>query len=150
MRKAIPAIDIGSLAKRMSELLDPGMSWKDVEWLRHIWKGTFILKGVLHSDEARRAASEGVDGLIVSNMCSAGFSARASALLNEAWTGAGRSGTPAVIQYMPCAVSEDREAAIAAANPSVSINLAESRVAGMAFKLDASASKATGIASMTR
>ncbi|MBL8457897.1 MAG: S8 family serine peptidase [Zoogloea sp.] len=37
-------------------------------------------------------------------------------------------------------------AAIAAANPSVSINLAESRVAGMAFKLDASASKATGSA----
>jgi L-lactate dehydrogenase (cytochrome)/(S)-mandelate dehydrogenase len=61
------AIDIGSLAKRMSELLDPGMSWKDVEWLRQIWKGTFILKGVLHPDEARKAASEGIDGLIVSN-----------------------------------------------------------------------------------
>lgn len=59
------------------------------------------------------------DGLIVSNMCSAGFSARAASLLKDAWGGAGRSGTPAVIQYMPCAVSEDREAAVAAAKRAV-------------------------------
>ena len=45
-------IDIGSLAKRMSSLLDTSMSWKDVEWLRNIWKGPLILKGILHPDEA--------------------------------------------------------------------------------------------------
>jgi L-lactate dehydrogenase (cytochrome)/(S)-mandelate dehydrogenase len=61
------AIDIGSLAKRMSELLDPSMSWSDVAWLRKVWKGPLILKGVLHPDEARKAVEHGVDAVIVSN-----------------------------------------------------------------------------------
>ncbi len=60
-------IDIGSLAKRMSELLDPSMSWKDVAWLRKIWKGPLIIKGILHPEEAKQAVARGVDGLIVSN-----------------------------------------------------------------------------------
>ncbi|MGB8314933.1 MAG: alpha-hydroxy acid oxidase [Aestuariivirga sp.] len=60
-------IDIGSLAKRMSQLLDPSMSWKDVDWLRKIWKGPLILKGILHPGEAREAVARGVDGVIVSN-----------------------------------------------------------------------------------
>ncbi len=60
-------IDIGSLAKRMSELLDPAMAWKDVEWLRKIWKGPLILKGIMHPDEACRAIDHGIDGVIVSN-----------------------------------------------------------------------------------
>ena len=60
-------IDIGSLAKRMSSLLDTSMSWKDVEWLRNIWKGPLILKGILHPDEATEAIARGVDGVIVSN-----------------------------------------------------------------------------------
>ena len=61
------AIDIGSLAKRMSELLDAGMSWQDVDRLRKVWKGPLILKGVLHPDEAREAVKRGVDAVIVSN-----------------------------------------------------------------------------------
>jgi L-lactate dehydrogenase (cytochrome)/(S)-mandelate dehydrogenase len=32
-----------------------------------LWKGPFLLKGVLHPDEARQAKARGVDGLIVSN-----------------------------------------------------------------------------------
>jgi L-lactate dehydrogenase (cytochrome)/(S)-mandelate dehydrogenase len=60
-------IDIGSLAKRMSELLDPSMSWKDVVWLRKIWKGPLLIKGILHPDEAKLAVKHGVDGVIVSN-----------------------------------------------------------------------------------
>ena len=60
-------IDIGSLAKRMSELLDPAMSWKDVEWLRKIWKGPLLIKGILHPEEVKQAVARGVDGVIVSN-----------------------------------------------------------------------------------
>lgn len=59
--------DIKKLAGRMASLLDPSMSWKDVEDLRKIWSGPLILKGVLHPDEARQAAERGVDGIIVSN-----------------------------------------------------------------------------------
>lgn len=59
--------DMATLAARMNELLDPSMNWADVAELRRRWKGTLLLKGVMHPDEARRACDEGVDGLIVSN-----------------------------------------------------------------------------------
>jgi isopentenyl diphosphate isomerase/L-lactate dehydrogenase-like FMN-dependent dehydrogenase len=59
--------DIGDIAARMGSILDPGMSWPDVEWLRGLWKGPLLLKGVLHPREAAQAARSGVDGLIVSN-----------------------------------------------------------------------------------
>jgi isopentenyl diphosphate isomerase/L-lactate dehydrogenase-like FMN-dependent dehydrogenase len=59
--------DIGSLARRMAELLDPAMSWRDVAWLRQRWKGPLVLKGVQHPDEARKAVDHGVDAVIVSN-----------------------------------------------------------------------------------
>jgi L-lactate dehydrogenase (cytochrome)/(S)-mandelate dehydrogenase len=59
--------DIVSLAAYMAGMLDPTLSWKDVDWLRGIWRGPLLLKGVLHPDEARRAVEHGVDGVIVSN-----------------------------------------------------------------------------------
>ena len=43
------------------------MSWRDVEWLRGIWKGPLLLKGILHPKEAAEAVARGVDGVIVSN-----------------------------------------------------------------------------------
>jgi L-lactate dehydrogenase (cytochrome)/(S)-mandelate dehydrogenase len=51
----------------MGSLLDPALSWQDVEWLRRLWDRPLLLKGVLHPDEARKAVACGVDGLIVSN-----------------------------------------------------------------------------------
>lgn len=59
--------EIRKLAGRMPSLLDPAMSWEDVDALRRQWKGPLILKGVLSPDEARMAAEHGVDGVIVSN-----------------------------------------------------------------------------------
>ncbi len=59
--------DILSLARHLNELLDPALCWRDVAWLREIWSGPLILKGVLHPDEARAAIDHGVDGVIVSN-----------------------------------------------------------------------------------
>ncbi len=50
-----------------SEVLEPRLTWKDVEWLRGIAKVPVLLKGVLDADDAKRAAEAGVDGLIVSN-----------------------------------------------------------------------------------
>ena len=48
-------------------MFDPGMAWADVDDIRKRWKGTFLLKGLVHPDEARRAVDHGVDGIIVSN-----------------------------------------------------------------------------------
>ena len=61
------AADVKAVAGRMSALLDPSMSWADVDTLRAIWKGPLILKGILYPAEARAALDHGVDGLIVSN-----------------------------------------------------------------------------------
>lgn len=60
-------VDITTLAGRMASLLDPSMSWDDVDELRRMWTGPLILKGVLHPQEARTALDHGIDGLIVSN-----------------------------------------------------------------------------------
>jgi L-lactate dehydrogenase (cytochrome) len=59
--------DIKVLAGRMASLLDPAMSWADVDALRRIWTGPLLLKGVLHPAEVRAAFDHGIDGLIVSN-----------------------------------------------------------------------------------
>jgi isopentenyl diphosphate isomerase/L-lactate dehydrogenase-like FMN-dependent dehydrogenase len=59
--------DLKFLAGRMASLLDPSMSWQDVDELRNIWSGPLLLKGILHPDEARRAVERGVDSVIVSN-----------------------------------------------------------------------------------
>jgi L-lactate dehydrogenase (cytochrome)/(S)-mandelate dehydrogenase len=59
--------DLGALAGKMAGLLDPSLSWRDVEWLRSVWKGPFIVKGILHPKEAAEAVARGVDGVIVSN-----------------------------------------------------------------------------------
>jgi (S)-mandelate dehydrogenase len=42
-------------------------TWQDLETYRRLWPGTLAVKGVLHIDDARRAAEMGVDGIIVSN-----------------------------------------------------------------------------------
>ncbi len=59
--------DIVSLAAHIAGLLDPTLNWRDVDWLRGIWRGPLLLKGVLHPDEARAALDHGIDGVIVSN-----------------------------------------------------------------------------------
>jgi L-lactate dehydrogenase (cytochrome) len=43
------------------------LSWSDIAWIRGAWKGKLVLKGILHPEDARRAAAEGMDGIIVSN-----------------------------------------------------------------------------------
>ena len=59
--------DIKTMAGRMASLLDPAMSWNDVDELRKIWSKPLILKGVLHPDEAKEAVARGIDALVVSN-----------------------------------------------------------------------------------
>ena len=59
--------NLSQLAGRMSELLDPAMTWDDVRWVRDIWKGPMILKGVLHPEDAAKAIDMGVDSVVVSN-----------------------------------------------------------------------------------
>jgi L-lactate dehydrogenase (cytochrome) len=46
---------------------DTSVTWKDIEWLRGIWKGKLILKGIQEAQDAVAATGVGADGLVVSN-----------------------------------------------------------------------------------
>lgn len=50
-----------------SAVLEPRLTWKDVDWLRGFAKVPVLLKGILDADDAKRAVEAGVSGLIVSN-----------------------------------------------------------------------------------
>lgn len=45
----------------------PMPTWEDVAWLRELWGGPFMLKGVMRVDDARRAVDAGVTAISVSN-----------------------------------------------------------------------------------
>jgi heme/flavin dehydrogenase (mycofactocin system) len=45
----------------------PQPTWSDIEWLREQWGGPFLVKGVMHPDDARRAVEIGADAISVSN-----------------------------------------------------------------------------------
>lgn len=46
---------------------DPGVTWRDIDWLRARWRGRILLKGILDVDDARAAVNAGVEGIVVSN-----------------------------------------------------------------------------------
>ncbi len=55
------------LSKWISEQFDPTLSWKDVEWIKSLWPGKLILKGILDVEDARAAVKSGAAALVVSN-----------------------------------------------------------------------------------
>lgn len=61
------ATSLGALLAWTTTALDPSVTWKDLEWVRGLWKGPLILKGVLDEDDAREAAAAGAEGIVVSN-----------------------------------------------------------------------------------
>jgi L-lactate dehydrogenase (cytochrome) len=59
--------DVKTLAAWVSRQFDPTFSWKDLEWIRSLWPGKIILKGILDVEDARIAAQTGASGIVVSN-----------------------------------------------------------------------------------
>jgi len=43
------------------------VAWSDLKWIREVWNGPIVIKGVLTGDDARRAVDEGAEALVVSN-----------------------------------------------------------------------------------
>ncbi|MEM9514529.1 MAG: alpha-hydroxy acid oxidase [Actinomycetota bacterium] len=56
-----------SLAEHMHRQFDDALSWDDIEWLRSVWEGPIILKGVQSVADAKQAVAEGVDAIALSN-----------------------------------------------------------------------------------
>lgn len=47
-------------------MLDPSATWKDIAWLRSIWPGKLVIKGIGNPADAVSAVEAGADGLVVS------------------------------------------------------------------------------------
>jgi L-lactate dehydrogenase (cytochrome) len=56
-----------TLADYINTQFDPSLSWADVEWLRSVWDGPLVLKGVQTLDDAVLAADAGVEAIALSN-----------------------------------------------------------------------------------
>jgi isopentenyl diphosphate isomerase/L-lactate dehydrogenase-like FMN-dependent dehydrogenase len=48
-------------------MFDPSFRWDDVRRFRDLWPGKLLVKGILRADDAERAVSAGVDGIVLSN-----------------------------------------------------------------------------------
>ena len=46
---------------------DASIGWRDLDWIRRLWKGPIIIKGILDAEDARDAVRFGADGIVVSN-----------------------------------------------------------------------------------
>ena len=56
-----------SLSAYVNSQFDPDLSWSDVEWLRSVWSGPIVIKGVQCVADAVLAADHGVDAVALSN-----------------------------------------------------------------------------------
>lgn len=59
--------DVTSLAQWTNGQFDPALSWKDVDWIKKIWPGKLIIKGILDVEDAKTAVKLGADAIVVSN-----------------------------------------------------------------------------------
>jgi L-lactate dehydrogenase (cytochrome) len=46
---------------------DRSVTWKDLDWVREVWDGPIVVKGILDVDDAKDAVKAGAQGLVVSN-----------------------------------------------------------------------------------
>jgi L-lactate dehydrogenase (cytochrome) len=57
----------GTVADLLDKLFDPTMTIDDLNWLRSIWSGPLIVKGIQTVDDARRVVDAGADAIVLSN-----------------------------------------------------------------------------------
>ena len=61
------ADSLTTLAQWIASQFDPTLSWHDLKWIRELWPGKLIIKGIMDAGDARLAAEHGVDAIVVSN-----------------------------------------------------------------------------------
>ncbi|CAN7545975.1 alpha-hydroxy acid oxidase [Variovorax paradoxus] len=54
-------------AALLSRTMDRRLTWESLGWLRKLWDGPLLVKGLLGAEDARRAVRHGADGIVVSN-----------------------------------------------------------------------------------
>ena len=61
------AKSLTTLSQWIAGQFDPTLSWQDFEWVKKLWGGRIILKGILDAEDAKIAAGCGADAIVVSN-----------------------------------------------------------------------------------
>jgi L-lactate dehydrogenase (cytochrome) len=59
--------DLTKLSEWTASQFDTTLNWKDIDWIRSIWPGKLILKGILDVEDAEIAAKTGAQAIVVSN-----------------------------------------------------------------------------------
>ena len=59
--------NLGTLSEWVKQQFDPSFDWHDLEWVRKLWPGKLIVKGILDPEDARIAVEAGADAVLVSN-----------------------------------------------------------------------------------
>lgn len=59
--------DVGAITQWINAQFDSSLSWKDLDWLRALWPGKLVVKGVMDAEDAREAVARGADAVVVSN-----------------------------------------------------------------------------------
>ena len=68
LREAVEfANDLNAFKAFIDSQFDPSVTWEDIAWLRTLWKGKLMVKGVMTGEDARAAVDVGADSVIVSN-----------------------------------------------------------------------------------
>src|ERR1700758_4987893 len=59
--------NLDKLSEWTASQFDTTLSWKDLDWIRKIWPGKLVLKGILDVEDAEEAAKVGAQAIVVSN-----------------------------------------------------------------------------------
>ena len=57
----------GTVAELINSMFDPTLTYQDLAWLRDVWKGNLVVKGIQTLEDARQAVDYGADGIVLSN-----------------------------------------------------------------------------------
>jgi L-lactate dehydrogenase (cytochrome) len=58
---------VKALAEWLAHQFDQTLNWKDVDWIRSVWSGKLIIKGILDVEDAKLATKTGAAAIVVSN-----------------------------------------------------------------------------------
>jgi L-lactate dehydrogenase (cytochrome) len=59
--------DLNQLSEWIASQFDTSLNWKDLDWVRSIWPGKLVLKGILDVEDAEEAVKIGAQAIVVSN-----------------------------------------------------------------------------------
>ncbi len=57
----------GTVADLINSMFDSTLTYPDLEWLREVWKGKLVVKGIQTVDDAKKVVDHGADGIVISN-----------------------------------------------------------------------------------